>query len=301
MVLLFKDTDIAPFSEMIGKINITILVFACSLALIFRLALYPHMWHGVLASMGIKIKFFDLFTLNLSALPLKFVLPFKIADFARVGGLFVFTKVEFPVAASSMVFMKVSSIAGLMLLITLGNIFTGKFNYIYFFIITMLVYGLIFSFHKNIKSALAKTGLSQASLEQWFMCFDKIAVSDKLKLSLYAVVLLLGEIAVSFLIFMSLGSKIGFISVLFYMPFIMFLTTLPISMHGIGVRETLIVATLSLYGTKELLLLSGVLISGVYFVMPTVIALVFLLFYSGGKFFLKSFLYKEQISVERRA
>lgn len=289
IVVLFYKVDIDPLVNILHSVNVVYITIACVIALVFRLLIYPFVWHEILVKAGVHIKYAHVFMVNTSVLPLKLLLPFKMMEIARAGGLLVFSNVEFPVAASSLVFLKLVSFAGSLMLAALSGMLQKKLWFLAALLLAFLIYSVSFGFLRNLHSILIKKmPRYKEKINQAFICFNSISFVRKIQLSIYAVIFLLGELITIYFVFHSLGSNISVYAILCYIPVISLISSLPVSVHGIGLRETLIVTSLTVYGSKELLLAAGLLMSSVYFILPALIGAIILALYSGKRIFIRS-------------
>ena len=67
-----------------------------------------------------------------------------------------------------------------------------------------------------------------------------------------------------------------FIKIAFYLPLVALITSIPISFLGFGTRESAMILFFSEYGSIETLLSSGILLSFVVVVVPSLVSAVFI-------------------------
>ncbi|MFH1379979.1 MAG: lysylphosphatidylglycerol synthase transmembrane domain-containing protein [bacterium] len=278
---LFKKIEIHNVILAVKVADKSLILCAVCTALLFRMAVYPHLWYMVLKKTGIAVRYINLVLLYAASLPFKFIMPFKTSEVTRVAGLTFVEGVDIPRAISSIAFLKFISIGGMLVLAGVGGMVTGKIAYKAVFIASVVIYGCIFIFFKKFQNLLMKIfKKNNRTIEKLFACFQAMRSTDKFLLALYAIIPLIGEIMTEFIIFSALGLDVHFIKLFFILPVIMFASSLPISIHGIGIRESLSMGLLSSYGSQYEIFLGALLISVVYYIVPAILGVPAFFYYS---------------------
>ena len=128
---------------------------------------------------------------------------------------------------------------------------------------------------------------SRNRLEKILSPLAAISSQTFLRLAIYSLIIQFTEIITAYLLFKSMRVQTPFHIVLFFMPLAFLLSNLPISIFGLGVRETSVLFLFSPYGTKEALLGLGMLLSLTELVIPVLIGFFSLRIFI-GRIFLKN-------------
>ncbi|MFH1368919.1 MAG: lysylphosphatidylglycerol synthase domain-containing protein [Elusimicrobiota bacterium] len=259
LYVLFTQFDIGSILSGAARADIRFIAAAAGISILFRLVFMPYIWGKVLSYSGVQAKFGDLAVSNAVSLPLKFLLPFKISELVRAAGLKLVSSGSFPVALSSTVLLRLVIFASTALLFCLGAALKG-----YLYIGIAGIAGLAAVLYVVFKLAdKAESGF----LKDAAHCFRSVSKKDFAKLIIFGTVFQAGELICAFLMFAALGISIGIANLVFYVSLMIIATNLPVSIQGLGIRETVAVLSFSAL-PNETALLFGALQSGVYHILP---------------------------------
>lgn len=101
----------------------------------------------------------------------------------------------------------------------------------------------------------------------------KIDFKNALFLISYSLLLKGMELLGYFLVFKALGLNIPLKSLLTFAPLAMLISEIPVTFLGLGSREVALVFFFSSFGSKELLLAAGILISFAEYLLPNLLSL----------------------------
>jgi len=281
---LAKSFDFRAALSGIGSADVRFILAAMVVSVLVRIMVYPSLWQNVLRSSGLVVKYTDLVTVNAASLPLKFVMPFKISEVVRAAGLRIFGQMNFALALSSTVFLRLA------VLIATGIIFVGgmglnpvrHLSADYSVGIGLIGLLLIFLYIDRLPDNFLGLG---ETLEKLVYCFKKTSDWQKIKLLGYSVLVQFGEIISSFLIFRGLGLEINFFQTIYYVSLVMLVSMIPISVQGIGIRETAMVMGLVGVAGAQTGLAAGLLLTLIHHILPALVGGLVWILSSGCRFF----------------
>jgi len=267
LIVLFKKLDL---SIAIGKIMMSdpgLIIIAVMISVFFRLFLFSYFWQNTLNSTGKHLNFWDIFKINAVSLPLKYVVPFKINDVVRAAGLKAFTNTDFSFGLSSSVFIRILIICGTGIWFATGILLTGILTYYWLVLIIIGIVFVLLSFFPKIELNNKEKTWLFAVLDGFIQITKKSRIKDLFNWWFFQS----GEIITSILLFKAIGLDIGLQQFLYYIPLMMLLSMLPISIQGIGLREGFLVLNMTGFGSQESLLSAGLLITIVHHLIPAFI------------------------------
>jgi uncharacterized membrane protein YbhN (UPF0104 family) len=281
---LAKKFDFHSAVVKFASADISFIIAAIMVSIFMRLIFSPFIWQEVLKNSGMNIRYLDLFSVNAISLPLKFFIPFKLSELVRAAGLKVFGQMNFSVALSSTIFLRMSVVIATFVIFSIGM----TLNPLSLPIPEELVCGGLFILmiiFFNI-GRLPKNFLWLGEVvDNLLYCFRKVVNLQKVKLLIYCILLQLGEIISSFLIFRSLGIEISFLKIICYVSLVMLVSMLPISIQGIGIRETMMIFSLSEAVSSTLILSAGLLLSLIHHIIPAFVGILLWIFSSRERIF----------------
>jgi len=144
------------------------------------------------------------------------------------------------------------------------------------FIFSLLIYilwkvketrNLLLLFFKKINSKL------HDMVQRVMICFEKISFKKTILLVIYAIIFNLFSVLIYYILFSSLNVTVTFKSILIFMPLVILISIIPITVSGFGTRETAIILFFSKFANAETLLSVGLLVSFVIYIFPALIGL----------------------------
>ncbi|OGS27372.1 MAG: hypothetical protein A2297_05035 [Elusimicrobia bacterium RIFOXYB2_FULL_48_7] len=280
-VFLFKNIEVKDFMLTLKSANLGYLALAVVVSVMFRLFLYPILWKKVLDFSKLDVNYAELFKINAVSLSMKYVLPFKVSEIVRAAGLRIFASMDFCTALSSSVFVRLIITLGTVILLVTGMFLTNNFNYLPWVLIGLLGMVLLMN---NIQK-LKNIPIANNIINSLIYCFERINSSARIKLVIFSVFLQSGEILSSFLIFKAIGLNLSFVNAVYYVAIIMLVSSIPISIQGLGIRETTAVMSLSRFAETAVCFSGGILITLVHHLIPAVIGGIIWLVSSSERFF----------------
>lgn len=255
-VLLWK-LDLNEISIAFKNINYFAYFIIFSVNFIVISFLFTHKWWLILKYMGSKIKYKDAFLIMIGTMPLHIILPLKSADlikslYLRKYGL------NFKKAVSSSVYD--NAIDGLIVafLVIIGFFYfpySPLHNEKIIYTITIaifILFALLYFLGKKEKRT------------DFLYAFKSITIKKSLFLILYTLLAYLIMFTFRYLIFIILDIKVPWFEAVVLSALTVLITLIPVSISGLGVRESATIFLFSQYGTAEQLFTAGILISLIY-------------------------------------
>ncbi|OGS21219.1 MAG: hypothetical protein A2252_05985 [Elusimicrobia bacterium RIFOXYA2_FULL_39_19] len=280
-VFLFKNIEVKDFMLTLKSANLGYLALAVVVSVMFRLFLYPILWKKVLDFSKLDVNYAELFKINAVSLSMKYVLPFKVSEIVRAAGLRIFASMDFCTALSSSVFVRLIITLGTVILLVTGMFLTNNFNYLPWVLIGLLGMVLLMN---NIQK-LKNIPIANNIINSLIYCFERIKSTNRIKLIVFSVFMQSGEILSSFLIFKAIGLNLSLVNTVYYISIIMLVSSIPISIQGIGIRETTAVMSLSKFAEASVCFSGGILITLIHHLIPAIIGGIIWLISSSERFF----------------
>lgn len=265
---MVQNFDFKKVIEAFGSVDYRFLLTAVLVSLVFRLGLYPALWQSVLRFGGLPVKYGDLFLVNAVSLPLKYVLPFKITEVVRAAGLKIFTRLNFPVALSSAIFLRVTITIATVGLFISGMAVTGNLRWFWWVVMVLIALLVLLLYLDWMPRNFL--GLNEMFGELVY-CFEKISELRKGGLIIYSMIVQFGEILSSYLIFCSLGVNISFLETVYYVSLVMLVSMVPVAVQGIGLREAAMVVGLSAFVPAAQGLSAGLMLTMIHHLLPAIV------------------------------
>lgn len=233
-------------------------------------------WAGTLATIGHRIPFRSLVFARLGSQPLKFSIPLKGGEAFRA----VYLRRRYGVATTTglgsilfdMFLVAVAQLTFLCIGITLAGEVVARALWptVFLFGLGLLLssrraQSLMVSVTRRVSSRL---GDIASQLVEGFLRFPP---STKLRLTVASFAVELSELLSMYLCCLVLGVDVPLWAVFVYMPIVMAVTLIPVTISGLGTRELAIVFLFAAHGTAEELTGAALLFSLVEFIWPALI------------------------------
>jgi uncharacterized membrane protein YbhN (UPF0104 family) len=197
-------------------------------------------------------------------------------EIVKAMGVQIVGRVGFTVALGGVVFLKLMIIA-----VTLGLLLAASFWEGQVLAMTLAFAGLGLlgvAFFAICRLPDSFLGIDTRLLKH---CFSYAGVREMRRTAAGSLLMQAGEILVSFVILMSLGASAPFMPFLYATTVMMVAGMLPISVQGIGVRETAAIATIGSFISPETGFAFGVLLTVIHHIIPAAVGALVWLGHSG--------------------
>jgi len=273
-VIIFSKID---FPNTLKILKETILSFFLIAVLLNFISLGVHAakWRQLLTYLGLNIPLKEALFLEISSMPTRILLPLKSGEL--IQALYLKKKKQFPLkkGAFSLIISAFYDLCTLIFYILVGlvivkvdfsNIIFWAFTTISLFIITSL---LIFFFKRKYVFKIHK------NIIKIFDFFKNTTLKRAIFLFLYSMLFNFITLWTYFFIFKSLSISVPFKELVLFIPILLSLTQIPITISGFGTREALIIYLFSNYAPQENLFAVGILVALIMYVIPSILSIFF--------------------------
>ena len=257
--ILFSKIDIYSVSDVLQHSNLWSLSIAFFL-LVPYLCISAQRWKVILRSLDYRISFIESVSIILATLPLTSVTPSKSGDVIK--GFYLKDRIPLTKTVGSVITERALDIFFLILLCLIGLLFYPSLR-IFVVIFAMLVLLIIFFVvsYKGIALPVKKSWNDK--LQNLFLSTKILAKDARLLAQVMILTALLWIIAIvqTLAIFQAVGADVPFLFAVANVPIAIFMGQLPITLGGMGTRDSAIIVLFSDYANTPELLAAGILFS----------------------------------------
>lgn len=265
LALIVRTLQIDQMLGHLEKIAPVYFLLLAAVAALQNLFLLPTKLRLILAMDQVKITYYESLLLRLTGISLKFLLPMKIGELAKVYYLKRTRSYSVSHGISFVLFDKVTALTGLAFLGTVGCLGVAEFRmlaipvgFIFLLLCASILTPLIGSSLHLLRFLPDRVF---AILQGMSHMFHRVGLLPRLKVLLYSIALMGYDMLYYYLAFRAIGIHVPFSVILLRIPLVYLFTALPLSMYGIGFREGLVIVLMQQYGTAEQLFVAGGLVS----------------------------------------
>lgn len=284
LVVWFLKIDILDIVEILKQTDAKLLILAIFVSIAGKVIVSSERWRQILKSLGCNLSFKETVFIKMASSPIKLIFPAKSAELLRV--LYLKKEKDFSIIKGTSSLLA-ALILNLLVLVSFAMFacFLFRMNpynigYISFFISASLLITL-FSFRigvgKNfILKALGKihSKLYQA-IEVLMATYRNLSFHDIALFFAYSLIAIGFELINFYILSSALGLSIPYQTILVFIPAVIILSNLPVTIGGLGTRETATVFFLSKYAAIEPLFSVGILFSFIEYILPAMIGVIF--------------------------
>ena len=279
-VLLIQHIDWKAAFSLLKTMDPMVLLFSCALALSEELLVGPLKWKWVVAAVGLRLSFIEALIIRMGSQPIRSVAPLKSGEAASVLYLVRVHDMDTATATSTVLFEKGVNLWATVAWMILGLIFIQSpwFALILaLWVILPFIRGPWSSLSSFLSENFGRVGTFAAGMLDAFLELPIKALILQLPMALLFTGL---EVFNAWLLLNALGAHVPVAAVMIVISLSFFLNNIPVTVLGLGMRESVVVAGLSAYALAPPLLAGGLALSVVEYLLPTLV----------GLFFLKTFL-----------
>lgn len=282
-IILFSKIDIFEFIRMFKKINPIFFLIGTFVFLLTNLFIIPLQWLRILLVLGYSFSLKEAIFIKLGSYPIKAISPLKTGDLIRAIYLKKQKGIPFSMGAISLYIVFILNLLVMVILMYSGYLFFKKdfFYIILFYLGLLLSFTLVILTFRLVKRFILYTARKvnsrfYNSLEVILNIYRRFTLKDLSVLFIYSIVFWTCELFTFFILSKATGLNIPFRAILIFVPLIILISNLPISVSGLGTREAAILFWFSEFGSKERLLSAAILVSFVNIFLPLIISLFFI-------------------------
>ncbi|MFH1996766.1 MAG: lysylphosphatidylglycerol synthase transmembrane domain-containing protein [Candidatus Omnitrophota bacterium] len=277
LVILFTKIKPSMVLEVIVLADRPLLALSLAVSLGAHIIFAPIRFRAILRSFGCLIPLSEIIIFRMGSLPVKMIFPLRGEELSRVAYLRKIHRVSIPKAAGAV-------IAGYLLnILILTAIVVGcsaafdrtPLKLALFFVLALCVTALPALFRSCISSERVKKALGP-KWEKIRALRDITAPRTLVTLSIQSLCIELCKLLNTFLLFRALGVNIPPAEFLLRAPLTLIAAALPITLWGLGTRESSILLLFAGFASPEQLLGASLLISFVNSIFPVFVGLGFI-------------------------
>jgi len=281
LTFLFSKIDFLELVNTFKQVNLILLLFAVFISFFNNIFLNGDMWKRILKYLGCDISLKEAVFIRMASYPLKVLLPVKSGEFFRVLYLKKQKNFSLKKGAASIIFDILLNMCVLLSIIFASIIFLkiNLFN-IPFIIITGLIFSFIIFFclkatQNFIFSIVKKIHFKFYNALKVLFAFQGITSKKQSYFILYAFTIQLIVLANYYILSRALNLNIPFSKAILFFSLIIIISLIPVTISGLGIRESLIILFFSEFASFQSLLSLGILISFVEYILPALVGLIF--------------------------
>jgi len=233
-------------------------------------------WLFIVRTLHPKAKFKDSLISIMCALSLNFVLPSKLGDLFKV---YYFKDHSISQMLGAVFTERVLDIVSLTLFLLVGSLILNKLTFIYISITIVLMFVLSVSFLYILRKKLRKS--TKYSLLKNLLYSINWIIQRPFKgliLFLLSILAWFCSIIQIYFLFLAISANVGFLYFSSAIIIVIFVSLIPITIAGMGTRESAILYLFSAFAPSETLLAAGLLFSFFRYWMMSFLGLPFLIY-----------------------
>ena len=278
-VIIFSRIRLSDVFAAIKQADARLLSIGLMVSFFGHTFLSPARYREILRLLGCSLSFFESIIIWVGNLPIKGVIPFKAGVLSIVAYLKKVHNLSFRKGVSSVLFGYVASFIALFIFIVIGwfAYYLNPQQKIYFFLLLsalsffVIVLFRINSLRRLFKGVLIRIvgedGLEVSSKENWPKSAGLIL--------LYSLGFEGAKLLTAFFIFKALNIEVGLAFFLLFVPMTFFVASLPITICGLGTRESTFLLLFASVAAPQKLLAASLLISFIVRFAPILLGLFF--------------------------
>jgi uncharacterized protein (TIRG00374 family) len=291
LIFLFHKIDIKAASTIIRGSDLRLILLAVLLSLSINIFIGALKWKMILRRMNCELSFREALSIRAACAPFKVVFPLKSSELLKAFYLNKKKGMPFGRAVSSLLVEKALNILVTLCIFLVGlGLVDLKIPWIVPASLTLTVLLILFS-KKAREGFINLVGRIHPKLHDFttelLHGFEVIGPKKMASLLFYSLLFQSSEFINTYILFKAVGVNLPFSLIMVYIPLIMVINNLPITVLGLGTREALLVFLFAQYGASSSLLSGGILVSFVEYILPLL----------AGLFFMRLFL--EYTAIER--
>jgi len=258
-IVLFRKIDIVSVIKTISQVNIILLIISILILTLFPI-IKSMRFKYILKTINCKISFKESFFVNMAAFPLLIITPSKSGDLIK--GVYLKNSIPMAKTFGAIFAEKLFDFIALVIIVLIGlMIFPNKaiLCLILFFLLTIII-TFILPFLK-LKIKLKEPWNTR--IERLFLSVKTLAKKPECLVTLlvYSIIFwFINIIQISFILY-ALDIKVPLLFTMANIPMAIFIGMIPITLGGMGTRDSAIIYLFSSYANSATLLSFGILYS----------------------------------------
>jgi glycosyltransferase 2 family protein len=270
-IYLFSRIQLQSIWETYIQANGLFMSSAVIVSLFANLLAGPYIWGLILKFMKYEVPVKNLAYSVIASGPVRSILPLKSGEILKAIYLQKKFNIPWEEALGSCVFDKFTNLLGLLLLIGVTACICGK---VYIGVTAVMLFAASLIFLHFIRHVRIETPLffnypkPRMIISGLARAFREISFFQRGIIILVSALFQLTHVFNTYLIFRALGIEVPLMGVLLFVPFIVFVTNVPVTIAGLGTREAAFMFFFYAYAGPHKLLSAGLLLSAIEYLLP---------------------------------
>lgn len=275
LAVLAWQIDLKKTFSTLSTMRLAPLALAVFLAAFASYILGGYKWMRILAGLGFKVPYSQILFVRLGSEPVKFIVPAKAGELIRPFYLKTRFDVPLPEGIGSLALDKMFNLLGLLVIFACGVMMTAGTGFaLALLALCFLLMALIRRAAKPVTEWLVeKEGKWARSLGELLATLHTLSTGESLFQLLMGIAFLFTEVLTGYLALNAAGVHVPFTVAMTYLPAVIIVVQIPVTISGIGTREAGIVAFFLAFASKETLLAVGIAYTLVELILPVMIGL----------------------------
>lgn len=265
LTYLFQEIPFANVLNLIKEANFKIILLALGISFVNNFLVSAHRWKAILKHLGCPISLKDSLLIKIGSDPIISILPWKTGEFFRLLYLKRFRGISYSKSAFSIISEYTLNILALAFPILIGLIIYLSQNNNLNFNLSKTT-GIVFLY----LSFLSVKHSNYYALFKMYLKKLEGLFKNKSILS-YTFLFMFGELFNIYLLSKALHSPLPLHAILIFVPIVILISGLPVTILGLGTREATILFFFFKFAPPETLLSLGILYSFVEHLAPMII------------------------------
>ncbi len=278
LLVISWRVDLGKTWQTLIGMDIYPLILAVILASFASYILGGYKWMKILKSLGYKIPYRKILFVRLGSEPVKFILPAKAGELIRPAYLKTEFGVPLPIGIGSLGLDKLFNLYGLLVTFALGVMLSVSLLFaLAILAICLLLMILVHRASRPISDLLEKKpGRIYKALARLLATLHKLTLAQTLFQLVLGWTFLFTEICTGYLALTAAGVDVSLVEAMTYLPAVILLVQVPVTISGIGTREAGMVAFFISLATRETLFAVGIAYTVVELIIPVMLGLPFM-------------------------
>lgn len=270
-VCLFNNISFSKVVYTIEKSNKNLIVLTLVISFLSNILIAAYRWKKILNKFNYPVSFGESLLIKMGSDPIISFVPFRAGEFFRALYLRRLRNIPYRISMFSIIVEYLFNLVMLFVFFLTGLFFCFKKEYIFSYIFLPA-----FVFMGSFQNNLVNNNSFFLKQIKHLLDFKKMKKIYFNPLILFLTFLFMGsELVNVYLLAKALGISIGFMGLFLYLPIIIVISILPLTLLGMGIRELCLLFFFGGYASSGSILSLGLLYSFIEHVFPMLIGSLF--------------------------
>lgn len=283
--VLFTKIDLQKVGVALLSVNLGLFMLAVVVSVFSNIFVATDKWRRILKELGCTLSLKEALLITIGSDPINFILPLKSGELAKAVYLKRRKNLGFEYGMGLAVLDKALNLFGTLFILCLG-IILYKVSCLRSSVLSVSALIMLLGSIDSENIVVSCAGMFKKISIKMFnfikrinVVLGEISLRKRIWLLVYSIFLQSTELITAYILFRAVGLTVSLQSILIYIPIVVLLSNIPITISGLGTREAAILFLFFGHGSPELLFIVGVLISFIEYILIAIIGLPFLPFF----------------------